>query len=56
MVALHQARQHIQESFRTVQRVHMNFRFVLGKLVIRIQHYSGDVTALSLSTKTAAVR
>lgn len=56
MVALHQARQHIQEGFRAVQRVHMDFRFVLGKLVVRIQHYGGDVTALSFSTNSAAVK
>jgi len=56
MVALHQGGQRVQKSFRPVQRVYMQFRFVLGALVVRIKHYCGHMQAMSFRANELALQ
>jgi hypothetical protein len=56
MVTLHQAGQGIQKSFRAVQRVYVQFRFVLAALVVRIKHYGGHMQAMSFRANELALQ
>jgi len=47
MIALHQRGQRIQERFRAIQRIHVEFRFVFIPLVVRIKHYGRNALMVS---------
>src|SRR5689334_1715435 len=56
MVALHQGGQRVQKRFRTVQRIYVQFRFVLATLVVRVKHHGGHTQVMPFRTNLPALQ
>jgi hypothetical protein len=56
VIALHQGSQCIQERLGAVERVHMQLRFVIGALVVRVNHYGRNMKAVAFRANATTLQ
>jgi len=55
MIALHERGQGIQKCLRSIQRIHMELRFILIPLIVRIKHHGRNVLDMPFRADKAAL-